>query len=53
MRFKISQRNRFEICDKTKYPGLFQIKHNKNNIFVIDQFTIAANEHKQAYLVIK
>ena len=29
------------------------IKHDKNNIFVVDQCTIAANEPNQAYLAIK
>ena len=31
----------------------FQRKHNKNNVFVVDQNTIAANEPKQVYIVIK
>ena len=36
-----------------KLPWWFKIKHNKNNRFVVDQFTIAANEPNQVYLAIK
>ena len=42
---KISQRNIFEICEKYKIPRWFKIKNDKNNTFVVDQYTISANEH--------
>ena len=50
--FKISKWNRFEICEKTKILSYFKIKHDTNNIIVVDQFTIAANEPTQVYLEI-
>ena len=31
----------------------FVIKHNANNVFVIDHCTIAANKPKQMYLLMK
>ena len=31
----------------------FVIKHNANNVFVIDHCTIAANKPKQVYLLMK
>ena len=50
--FKISKWNRFEICEKTKILSYFKIKHDTNNIIVVDQFTIAANEPTQVFLAI-
>ena len=41
------------MCNKDNIPWWFQIKHDKNNIFVVDQYTIAANETKQVYLAIQ
>ena len=49
---KISQRNRLEIHEKNKIQQLFQIKHNKNNVLIVDQSTIAANEPKQMYIAL-
>ena len=48
---KISQRNRFEICEK-KNSVMFKIKHDKNNISVVDQCKIAANEPNKVYIAI-
>ena len=49
---KVSQRNRFDTCEKTKIIGWFKIKHDTNNRFVVDQCTVAANEPTQMYLEI-
>ena len=48
----ISQRNRFEICEKYKILWWFKIKHDKNNRIVVDQFTISGNEPLELYLAI-
>ena len=50
---KISQTNWFEMWNKYIILRWLQIKHNKNNVFIVDQSTIAANEPKQVYLAIK
>ena len=42
-----------KILRKTRFLDVLKIKHNKNNIFAVDQCTIAANEPKNVYLVIK
>ena len=35
-----------------KLPWWFKIKHNKNNRFVVDQFTILENKHTHVHLTI-
>ena len=42
-----------KILRKTRFLNVLKIKHNKNNIFAVDQCTIAASEPKKVYLVIK
>ena len=50
---KIAQINRINTYEKRKDPLQFKIKHNKNNIFIVGQCTIAANIRTLVYLEIK
>ena len=50
---KISKKELIRNLQEKQKSAMITNKHNKNNIFVVDQCTIAANEPKQVYLAIK